>query len=143
MKVYRYLHESELNKIKEGNTWEIGNVYKLMDAEPFKNSNTHRYKANTKYLHFFKRPQGMQMIKYLYKDLDEKFYFCTFDIPTIQLIQHYGQGYYPTSGYDQDVHRENEFSIPVDKFNPKWLVDYQLDTDRQSITLSDAIDRTK
>ena len=105
--------------------------------------NSHKYKNDEKYLHFFKRPQAMQMIKYLYKNIEGNFYFCTFNIPITQLILHHGQGYYPTSGYEEDVHTESEFAIHVDKFNPDWLTEYTLDTERQNISLGEAIERTK
>lgn len=142
MKVYRYINEVELNKILSGDIQGLGNVFRKNGVMPVRR-NSLRYKADEKYLHFYKRYDGMQFSRYRYKQLPGNFYFCTFNIPIIQLITHQGEGYYETKGYDEDVHVEQEFTIPAHKFKPEWLVKYELDKNREESSLSEALEKTR
>ena len=134
MRVFRYLHENELNKMLSCNTMDLGVEY-----GNYKNTrnNTFKYKSGINYLHFYKKQESMQMLSYLYKNLDGNFYFCEFDIPFHILALHGGEGYYPASGYD-NITVLKEYAISSDSFDPSWLKSYTLDTNRESLQFSEA-----
>ena len=76
------------------------------------------------------------MLSYLYRKLKDNYYFCEFDIPFHVLAMHGGKGYYPASGYDNRCVLK-EYAISADSFDPSWLVEYTLDTQRNTIKFSD------
>ena len=124
MKVYRYLSEDELNKIKEGDVLSIGGYY-------YKNpTNSHRYDENERYLHFFANKKNYLYVRDLHYFNNKKcqFYLCEFNIPLRVLIRYAGVGYYvdmPDSGYDVSHVSKLEFAVPTSKFDGHWLVDYK------------------
>lgn len=134
MRVFRYLHENELNKLLSGNTFDLGVEYG--NHKNIRN-NTFKYKAGISYLHFYKKPEAMQMLSYLYRNLDGNFYFCEFEIPFHVLALHGGEGYYPASGYDNTTVLK-EYAISAANFDSSWLKKYTLDTKRQTLNFSDA-----
>lgn len=115
MLVYRYLSLEELNKITSGQNEDIGSKF---HRTPF---NNHRY-SKSHYLHFFKDLSGLLDIRVLYRDYDNEFYFCSFDIPRTKLLFHRGIGYYEPHNYDTDTTNQVEYAIPISKFDPSWLV---------------------
>ena len=133
MKVYRYLSEKELNNILSGQTETLGNVF---SHDKHIRKNTHKYKKDTKYIHFFKTPNSMKMLSYLYRKIDTPFYFCTFEIPFNILAMHGGKGFYPASGYD-NINTLREYAIPLEMFDPNWLKEYTIDTERSKLSFSD------
>ena len=139
MEVYRYLNQTELNNILQGNTNALGKEYE----KPGKlRKSTHKYKEGTKYIHFFKSKSSMLMMSYIYHKLDGNFFFCTFDIPLKVLAFHSGTGFYPASGYD-NMTELKEYAISIDKFKPEWLKEYTLDTNRENISYKDISDLSK
>lgn len=120
MKVYRYLSEDELNAIKSGQLDKIGNEF---NREFFKKTNTHKYKAGVKYLHFFKSKKDVKYIKEYYRNYKGKFYTCEFDIPVKVLKKGIGFAKYTTgTGYDIYNVKKLEFIVPVCEFKKEWLI---------------------
>ena len=133
MEVYRYLHQSELNNILNGNTDKLGREF---DKPGKERKNTHKYKEGVKYIHFFKSKSSMLMTSYLYHKLDGNFFFCTFDIPLRVLAFNGGKGFYPARGFD-NITELKEYAVSVEQFKPEWLKEYTLDTNRDNISFSD------
>ena len=129
MKVYRYISEEELMNIYNGQVDELGNEFNRKD---YKRQNNHRYKPNTKYLHFFKDKSSIELIRreVLHKDKDGVYYFCSFDIPATILFKYGGKGHYDGS-YKVPYRTVREYAIPVDCFDTKWI-QRVIPDDRQS-----------
>ena len=124
MKVYRYLNDRELRAILCDFKDHIGSYFNHGD----KLANTHNYKINTRYLHFFKNKSAIKYIKQYHINDFREFYICTFDIPKEILLKGVGKGTYETSdGDEHELITEKEFVVKVDDFNCEWLVDYQKD----------------
>ena len=123
MRVYRYLDENEFKHIVQGDTENIGSFFANQSA------NTHRYKENVRYLHFFKNLNDFQYIQNLKEST--KMYLCEFDIPLKILFTHFGIGYYVPSGYDCDYNSIYEFAIPSKLFNSSFLRSYAIDEGRK------------
>lgn len=117
MIVYRYSSPTELNNIINCKLDCVGSCFERSDV------NTHRYKKNIKYLHFFKDLKAISEIKKVRQD--NVYYICKYDIPIITLMLGRGYGYYEGRGYKYDNSTIKEYIVPVDKFSPKWLVDYE------------------
>lgn len=75
----------------------------------------------------------MQEIRTLYREFEQDFYFCAFEIPVRVLLSCRGKGFYPPHGYNESVSSEVEYAIPVSEFNPKWLSSYVLDGSKNLI----------
>ena len=129
MKVYRYVAEEELVAILSGHLDDVGSEY---NRKEYKRQNNHRYKPNTKYLHFFKDKSSIELIRreILHKDKDGVYFFCSFDIPATILWRYAGKGNYDGS-YKVPYHTVREYAIPMDTFDPKWIQRSIVD-DRQS-----------
>lgn len=128
MIVYRYLSDRELHNIQSGNLKDIGAYYRNEKV----GYNSHNYREDEKYIHFFKDKNSMEHIKSLYSDYSGDFYFCTFDIPVVKLLLHSGMGCYDGHGYDTECDYEREFALPVSQFKSKWLKDYKKDENRKN-----------
>lgn len=139
MIVYRYLGEDELKKILSENTESLGNSFQTNKDKQL-NKNTHHYKPDEKYMHFFKKETSMQMMSYLYRKANGNFYFCSFDIPIKALLFHSGKGFYISSGYDGPDSLK-EYAIPVSQFKPEYLESYTLDKTRNSLELHEVLDK--
>jgi len=88
MIVYRVCREDEYNQIF-GNS-DFSNIGNYFDDQETKKINTHKYKENTRYLHFFLNlKEGVQ-----YLLINEGTYICKYDIPDEILKQCEGFGYY-------------------------------------------------
>ena len=124
MKVYRYLTEEELNMFQNG---DISNAGSLYEQTIYKGKNTHKYKPDTRYLHFFKNKEDIAKVKELHKESFSDYYICDFNIPITTLIRHMGHGYYNGHGYDCDHEKVFEFAIPVDKISCDYLNSYEFD----------------
>lgn len=122
MKVYRFLSEIELKNILLGNISELGSVYNNND---YGISNSHKYKNDIKYLHFFKQLKSIKYISSLYKHDKGKFYICEFNIPLSTLLKYRGKGYYDVGGMDYISVPEIEYAIPVKLVKKEWLLDYK------------------
>lgn len=127
MKVYRYLSQEELKKILNNDIESLGTYGKKYEIY-----NSHHYKSEEKYLHFFKKKSAMEHIRNIYRKLDDDFYFCTFDIPIVKLALHFGRGCYYGYGYDYDCEYELEFALPVSQFKSEWLKSFEKDERNRS-----------
>lgn len=120
MKVYRYATKEEVERVLCGDLSSVGTVYQKIDC------NTHKYKDNIKYLHFFKKITGIDDVKKL-RDNNKTYYICEYDIPLIVLLIGRGTGYYDTRGYENDVKTQVEYIVPVETIKPQWLKKYIID----------------
>lgn len=124
MRVYRYLSKTELDAILEGRIEDIGQFYTRHNHQEI---NTHHYKDNVRYLHFFKNKDNIKYIKRVDFLPFDDYYIGEFNIPALQLIQSVGFGYYAESGYKYgDVSKVMEFALPVDKMKREYLINYSL-----------------
>ena len=121
---------SEFQKIVSGDTWGLGNFY----ARNF--SNTHKYKDDVRYMHFFKNIYDLPYIQGLSKQ--RPMCLCQFDMPLLLLIHYMGKGFYEFSGYDNDYQKIREFAIPTELFSSSYLVSATIDYDRK-LSPSEAI----
>ena len=126
MKVYRYLSQWELCAILTGNMSIVGHKY---NNDAFKDVNSHRYKKNEKYLHFFADKKDMRLIKKVDFLRDADYYECEFDIPWYVLIKGMGLGYYEGSGYNDEI--AVEYKVPTRYLKKEYLVSYTLDSERK------------
>lgn len=116
MIVYRYLTLEEILDFVNGRFDKIGGVYNQKNP-----SNSHRYKPNEKYLHFFKSLNDLGYIKNATRKNSDML-IAKFDIPFSTLIKHAGIGYYPPQGYDRDYTEVREFAVPTRKLKAEYLV---------------------
>ena len=117
MLVYRVCQEKELNEIMSNESFDtVGRHY---SANPLKN--THNYKDDKKYLHFF-------------KDLDSVFYcstscgnyICTYDIPDNILAESKGKGYFLDRFAFKHVQEAEEYAITTDNLSSDYLTKVEL-----------------
>lgn len=132
IKVYRYLPNNELIKMINGDIENIGSFYENNTL-----SNTHNYKPDKKYLHFFKNIKDLDRIRRI-KVKTDNMYLAEFEIPLITLIKHSGKGAYMPQGYDTDFDTVTEFAIPTKEFQPNFLKNFVADPNF-NITPEDAI----
>lgn len=116
MEVYRYLTMDEILDYVNGRFEKIGRVYAGKNA-----SNSHRYKPNTPYVHFFKTLKDLEAVKRAVPK-DGEMLIAKFDIPFLTLVKHMGVGYYEPSGYDTDCDVIREFAIPTSKLKREFLI---------------------
>lgn len=122
MKVYRVVDKKELIKIINKKTNCLGT-----DSLKFSCFNTHKYRENEKYMHFFLNKKPINLLP----KHNGQNYLCTFNIPFSLLLKHIGFGYYPSKnekenrGYNSVELKVVEFAISASKFNPNWLVGVQ------------------
>jgi hypothetical protein len=126
------MSETELKKIISGDIESLGHTFESNKGKKYR-KNTHHYKNGEKYLHFFKHESSMKMMSYLYREVEEKFFFCSFNIPFSILALHSGKGFYPSSGYDNEELKE--YAIPLSQFKPEYLISYELDKTRKNTDL--------
>lgn len=135
MKVYRYLPESELNSILNGETKNVGNVFIRRKEFTKRTSvlpNNHKYKNNEQYIHFYKKLQDIEHRRKELRTSEENYYFCCFDIPRLVLFMAAGKGYYNSlHGYDYYTETVREYAVNIKNFNPNWLTGYALDNDKK------------
>ena len=147
IKVYRYLSESELNKILNGNVGELGNSFhtkKIIERKYRMKINSHNYNPKEKYLHFFKKLSDIEFIRQERRNYEENHYFAEFEIPALVLFFAAGKGYYNTlSGYETFIEDVTEYAVNAKHFNPSWLVSYTLDKNKQEFMHPEAYDRLK
>lgn len=109
--VYRFCSENELNCLENNNKDGLGNYFVSFPKQP----NTHKYKKDEKYLHFFDNKDDA---KSSLPDLPgEKSFLCSFQIASSVLKECKGFGYYSPRGYDEDYIKVKEYAIPVSQFD--------------------------
>ena len=123
MEVYRYLTMEEILDYVNGRFDQIGRVYTEKNAH-----NSHRYKPDQKYVHFFKNLKDFETIQ-RFKGRKGDMLIAKFDIPFTTLVRHMGVGYYDASGYDLDHETIREFAIPTTKLKQSYLVAVAKDKD--------------
>ena len=97
MKLYRYLSKEELEKIQAGEIEKIGFFYN--DRQKFKRVNSHRYKKDVKYLHFYFDKKEISRIKSASFKSRDICYVCEFNIPFYVILPYIGIGVYESKGY--------------------------------------------
>ncbi|MBE5746000.1 MAG: hypothetical protein E7359_01795 [Clostridiales bacterium] len=127
MLVYRYLSEEELKSILANDKSNIGREFFTTECKQF---NSHKYKKGVKYLHFFKNKKDIKHIKPMKANSNKTYYICEFDIPFLKLLPHIGYGVYAGHGYDEYNKSVCEFIISVDKFDTKWLKNFEKDKEK-------------
>ncbi len=135
--VYRYLSKYELDKILQGEIDKIGFEYAGQNV-----SNSHHYKLNRKYIHFFKNEVDMEYIRAYYRDHyisfyeENEFYRVCFKIPRCRLMLTKGYGVYHTlHGYDSLTVKVPEYAMDIKHFKSEWLVSYELDVKNDSCNI--------
>ena len=123
MEVYRYLTMDEILDYVNGRFDQIGCFYTEKSVH-----NSHRYKPNQKYVHFFKNLNDLEVIQ-RFKGRKGDMLIAKFDIPFTTLVKHMGVGYYESSGYDIDHETIREFAIPTSKLKKNYLVAAAKDKD--------------
>lgn len=123
MIVYRLLCEEELETILQQRTEFIGSHFAR------RNGNTHKYKRNERYMHFFFKRENCEYVRKIQlKDSDgEQNFIAKFNIPLKRIIGHIGKGFYESKrgGYDIDYDVCYELALPVSVFRPEWLKGYE------------------
>ena len=122
MKAYRHLSEKELIAIQNGDVNNIGGFFHMGS------SNGHRYNANTRYLHFFRKREDIEFIQDIHRGYKNKFYICEFDIPLRYWFLRYSFGvYYARSGYELDS--AGELCLPAKLLKKEWLKSVEEDNE--------------
>lgn len=129
MRVYRYLSHEELKNILRNNVENIGSYFS--NGKP--KANTHHYNPNERYIHFYKSAADMQDIRAIYRNYDNDFYFCSFEIPNSILFIRKGKGFYPAHGFQEDVCTLTEYAIPVSIFKSEWISGFIHDNERNLV----------
>lgn len=102
MLVYRVVDEEEVSIIlDEESLKNIGNTY-VID----KNINSHNYKPNKKYIHFF-----LEYGDIFYYDSEDRRYICTYDVQEDILEKSKGIGYYLDRYFLRYIKKVPEFAI--------------------------------
>ena len=129
MRVYRYLSHEELKNILGNNVENIGSYFS--NGKP--KANTHHYNPNERYIHFYKSAADMQDIRAIYRNYDNDFYFCSFEIPNSILFIRKGKGFYPAHGFQEDICTLTEYAIPVSIFKSEWISGFIHDNERNLV----------
>jgi len=114
MIVYRVCKHEEYNQIFSNENFNnIGNYF---DNEETSTMNTHKYKENTRYLHFF-----LDLITSIsYLAILEETYVCKYDIPDEILNQYKGVGYY-IDMHNYHSHEAIEYAIESNQIKFDYL----------------------
>ncbi len=112
MLVYRICNEREITLIlKERSCENIGNYFSNNQ-----NKNTHNYKENKRYIHFFRNYSDI-----FYFDFMENKYICTYDIPDKILKTGEGKGYYLDRIMFQNVTEVFEYAVESNLIDFEYL----------------------
>ncbi len=125
MKLYRYLSEEELEHIKANEIDKIGSVYN--DKKSYKRINTHNYKKDVKYLHFYFDKREISRIEKLGFQGSKICYICEFEIPFYVIFSHIGTGRYDCQGYAVPYETVYEVALPAKKMKSKYLKSFEKD----------------
>ena len=124
MKLYRYLSEQELNFILTGELDKIGSFYNRND---YKRVSNHKYKKDTKYLHFYFDKKEISRISHLGFQAGNVCYVGEFEIPFYLIFSHIGVGKYDGHGFDLPYDEVYEVALPAKLMKTKYLVSYEKD----------------
>lgn len=113
MLVYRICKKDEIDMIfNDRNFKNVGKVCKIND-----NINTHVYKNNKKYIHFFKNKDSI-----FYLNTTKEMYVCTYDIPIYLLETHYGVGFYLDKFNFRNLEKVSEYAIENESISFNYLL---------------------
>ena len=140
MKVYRYLRKQELDAILKNNISDIGQEY---INDNYKEINSHHYRKNVKYLHFFKNIEDIEKLKKEDFVQPDEYYICEFNIPLYILLPGIGSGYYIGHGFDLPNDTALEFKIPAHKLKSSFLKSYTLDKESKGYEIRELAENTK
>ena len=102
MLVYRICNNIEISKLLTNKSLsEIGKTYKIDKLK-----NTHNYKSNIKYIHFFKEFDSV-----FYLNTNKNHYICTYNIPDYLLDNNLGLGYYLDRTFLRSIDNVHEYVI--------------------------------
>lgn len=102
MRLYRLCNEDEIKSIAEnGNFNDVGQNFKVDSSK-----NTHDYKPESKYLHFFARK-----LEILYLSPNKGKYICEYDIPDEILKDAKGKGFYWDFVNFASLHELEEYAV--------------------------------
>ncbi|MBE5738585.1 MAG: hypothetical protein E7354_02540 [Clostridiales bacterium] len=116
--VYRFISERERQALENSDISQIGSLWQSNDGR-----SNHKYRENTRYIHFVDSIQDANDIYNALKD--SKAYLCSYSIPTSVLKKYVGKGYYPPHGYDYSYTEIKEYAIPSEEFDFSWLISIQ------------------
>ncbi len=129
MIVYRICRKKEFERIM--NNKSFANIGSICTENP--KINSHKYKNNEKYLHFFK---SYDSVFYLYVTTDN--YICTYDIPNELLKKNMGVGYYLDRIYMEKLESVAEYAIPSREIQFSYL--QRVDKVKNYIDFEDFLD---
>lgn len=117
--VYRLCGSEELKDIEAGRMHNVGGI----GADYTIKNNNHRYKKETKYLHFYSNIQDALLHK---MNVYDNTILCKYCIPEYILKNYKGTGYYDAIGYDENYHVVKEYAIPSYLVDKSWLESYMV-----------------
>lgn len=112
MKVFRICNEYEVATILSEKS--LANVGKYSQIN--KIANTHNYKKNVKYMHFFQN-----YLDVFYLDEANICYVCTYDIPEEILNKYEGIGYYLDRDNYTEMESVKEYAVPSNLLDFRYL----------------------
>ena len=113
MVVYRICKKEEIEHIfNDKNFKNVGKTFEIN-----KNTNTHLYTADKKYIHFFKDKDSI-----FYLDTCADMYICTYCIPDSLLERHYGVGFYLDRTNFRTLEKVSEYAIENELINFNQLL---------------------
>lgn len=136
MKLYRYLSERELEFIKANDVHKIGSVY---NDKKYKDVNSHKYKNDVKYLHFYFSEKEISRVKSLGFQGNNICYVCEFEIPFYVIFPYIGVGKYSGHGYKSYLDTVYEVALPAQKMKAKYLKKYEKDKSSEPIDFGPVI----
>lgn len=114
--VYRFSSQEEVNAFENKDLSSLGENW---ERNKFRNS--HKYKDDEKYLHFFETPDIPSRI--IGALPGEKTHICSFEIEKSLLIKYRGNGYYPPRGYEENATIIQEYALPISEIDPNCFIE--------------------
>lgn len=114
--VYRFSTQEEVEAFENKDLSTLGEGW---ETNKFRNS--HKYKDDEKYLHFFETTDLPSRV--IGSLPGEKTHICSFEIEKSLLIKHRGNGYYPPRGYEENATIIPEYALPISEIDPNCFVE--------------------
>ncbi len=112
MLVYRICDKEEVKKIINGISFDdIGNCFTVNS-----DLNTHQYKSDIRYLHFFKNYDSV-----FYLNVTNGYYICTYNIPEEILDLYSGIGLYRDRLFFKSLEEVPEYAVPSNEIKSNYL----------------------
>ena len=117
MLVYRLCQEKEINEIMDNKSFDnVGRHYTVNNRV-----NTHNYRDDKKYLHFFKDRDSI-----FYCSTSSGNYICTYDIPNDVLLEGKGIGHFLDRISFKHLQDAEEYAIITDNLSFDYLEKVEL-----------------